>query len=366
MTVAAAGYAVDRLTPARHVASELARVAPAALAFSDLTASYMHPNTGDLSRVREHERCDDPAAWLVGQALDALERNGKAGRVQVERDGEEFRLLVPFEDLRFGGKKLAALHDDHALLRAPFDPMTGRFAGNVRKNTGKDSMDGLRESMREFGWIEQLPAIKDERGVVLMGHRRLAVAAELGIEPVISTVRFGDGDAADAKRFRLAVASNLDAKPFTREERQNIAEYLYGEREWTMARIGQALNVSQKTISKDLTGFIPPVTTPRPKGGRPKQQRKQDDPRAHEVIRERIEAERPVDAEGLSRQLGLGKGTIQLAEAAVRAKMEVEAEPVLGQMLALMSRLADLATVVQIRQAADDRVAALGGESWKQ
>jgi len=41
-------------------------------------------------------------------------------------------------------------------------------------------------------------------------------------------------------------------------------------REWTMERIAKALNVSHKTISKDLSEFVPEVQN-KPKGkGRPK------------------------------------------------------------------------------------------------
>jgi hypothetical protein len=109
-----------------------------------------------------------------------------------------------------------------------------------------------------------------------MSHRRLAVAAELraagrdDITDNVQIVEFGSGDEANAKRFRLAVASNLDAKPFTPEERKDIAEYVYGERDWTLVRIGQALNVSKSQVAKDLKGFPPSGKPNRPKGGRPK------------------------------------------------------------------------------------------------
>lgn len=43
--------------------------------------------------------------------------------------------------------------------------------------------------------------------------------------------------------------------PFTPTQRKRIAEYLYGEREWTMARIAKAFGVVQPTISNDLAGL---------------------------------------------------------------------------------------------------------------
>jgi ParB-like chromosome segregation protein Spo0J len=258
-------YPLDLVSPVRHVATELGRAAPAALPVSELAAGYQHPNTGDLARVRSQEGCasnTEAEAWLIDRAIAELGS-------QVEMNGSGYRLTRDVDKVRYPGKKLLHLYDDpYAQFRAPFDPMTGRFSDNIRRNTGKDGMVELRESMREFGWLPDFPAIADERGVVLVGHRRLAVAQELGIEPQIRTVHLGDGDEADARRFALAIASNLGAKPFTPEERKDIAEYLYGERDWSQDRIAEALKVSQYTVSQDLRNYSPPIKTER--RGRPK------------------------------------------------------------------------------------------------
>lgn len=72
----------------------------------------------------------------------------------------------------------------------------------------------------------------------------------------------------------LAIASNLGGKPFTPEERKDLAAYLYKEREWTMTRIAAALKVSQQTISNDLKGLPTTGKPSRPKGGRPKGSRR--------------------------------------------------------------------------------------------
>jgi ParB/RepB/Spo0J family partition protein len=251
------GYALDFLTVVRHVATEMESVRPGgALSIDALAASYDHSIPGDLTRVRHHhDLSSDEAAkrFLVERAVNAL--NSRNGKAQVGLTDDGWQLLKPLADVRYERKKVHPLIDPHKQLRAPFDPMTGEFSENIRRNTGKDSMDELRESMREFGWIVHLPAIQDERGVIIMGHRRLAVAQELGIEPNIKPFTFGDGDEGDARRLKLAIASNLGAKPFTPEERARIAEYLYGEREWSEERIAQALNVSQPTVSRDLELF---------------------------------------------------------------------------------------------------------------
>jgi hypothetical protein len=161
-------------------------------------------------------------------------------------------------------------------LRDPFNPDGGEFAKNIRSITGVDDTE-LRQSLNQFGWLPDLPALADENGVILVGHRRIRLAKQLDIEPVIKTLRIGKGDEADAKRLALAIASNLGHAPMTRDDRKRIAEYLYGQREWTMQRIAEALNVGTMTVHRDLANFTnvvkskPSKTASNPKGaGRPK------------------------------------------------------------------------------------------------
>jgi ParB-like chromosome segregation protein Spo0J len=81
-----------------------------------------------------------------------------------------------------------------------------QLAADLRREFG--SADELRASLQSFGWHSRYPAIEDEYGNVLVGNRRLAVARELGITPVIEKVKFGNGDEADAERLKLALISN--------------------------------------------------------------------------------------------------------------------------------------------------------------
>lgn len=258
------GYALNMLTPVRHVATELDKAAPVGLSVGQLAGTYTHSIPGDLSRVRRHEGCgtdEDAVLLLIQRAIEALGR-------QVASDGDGGYVLArPFDKLRYERKSLHRIRDDHALLRDPFNPMIdGNFSENIRSFTSGD-LDELRESMRDFGWLDHHPAVMDERGVVLVGHRRLAVAKELGITPSVVTVRLGDGDEADAKRFRIAIASNLGHKPFTPKDRAKIAKYLY-EADWSQERIAEALNVSQSTIRDDLHELV--GTTNSPRRGRPR------------------------------------------------------------------------------------------------
>jgi ParB-like chromosome segregation protein Spo0J len=153
-------------------------------------------------------------------------------------------------------------------IKKPFDPNGGEFAENIRNITGDDT--ALRESMQRAGWIKHLPAFTDENGIVIVGHRRLKIAKELGIKPVIHELTFGKGDAGDAKRLQLAIASNTGGKGLTQGDRKRIATYLYTQQNWKQQEIADAMNVSQKQISRDLEGLDMASKPPRPKGGRPK------------------------------------------------------------------------------------------------
>jgi ParB-like chromosome segregation protein Spo0J len=152
----------------------------------------------------------------------------------------------------------------------------GEFSANIRAIGGDDTE--LRESLKAFGWVPEFPALVDENGVVLVGNRRVKIAKELGIEPVLETVNCGNGSEADARRFKLAIASNIGHQAMTAVDRKRIAQHLYGKQEWTMQRIAEALGTTHKTISKDLNEFVPlvqikshPKTTSNPKGaGRPR------------------------------------------------------------------------------------------------
>lgn len=163
-------------------------------------------------------------------------------------------------------------------LHDPFNPKTGKFADNIRAR-GADDLADLLQSMQRWGWLKHFPAIQDENGVTLVGHRRLRAAAKLGIDPVIEKFSFGQGDEADAERLKLAIASNIGFKQMTRDDRKRIAEYLYGQREWTMEKIAEALDVSARTVSTDLEGFEATSKPPRPKGGRPKGSGKRTGPK---------------------------------------------------------------------------------------
>lgn len=260
------GYALDFISVIRHVATKLDE-APDGLSVGELAAGY-RGFPADLGRVQHHHTLPTERAavtFLMERAVLAL-----GNQLQSEdREGiEVWRLARPFNQLRYERRSIARVVSSK--LGDPFNPLKDGWAVNVRHNPDRDDLTELIDSMREFGWLPEFPAIQDERGVILVGHRRLKVADQLGIEPQVKSITFGQGDEADARRAKLAIASNIGAKPLTPTDRAAIAEYLYEERGWTMTRIGEALRVSTMQISRDLASCNPGLKPPRPKGGRPK------------------------------------------------------------------------------------------------
>jgi len=77
--------------------------------------------------------------------------------------------------------------------------------------------------------------------------------------PVHVLVQHGDLALGDARLAR--------AEPFSPKDRKRIAKYLYGERSWTMARIGAALNVEPGDNYERPTGFGNRYQTSAPQGG---------------------------------------------------------------------------------------------------
>ena len=264
----APAYPLDLVSPVRHVAAKLAKASPEALAALDLADSYNHPNPADLARVCSQEGCAsdrEATQWLINRAISEL-----GTQVVSNPDGTvQLAAGKSLDDLRYKRKKIYAVIDNHGLFHDPFNPMSGVFSSNIRLGRGPDDMEELRASMQEFGWVPEFPALKDKRGVLLTGHRRMKLAEELGIEPEIKVLTdLGVGDEHDIRRIKISLASNLGFKPMTPSDRKAFAASLYLEG-WTMAAIGEVLRVTQQTISNDLQGLQITGKPRRPKGGRP-------------------------------------------------------------------------------------------------
>jgi hypothetical protein len=130
----------------------------------------------------------------------------------------------------------------------PFDPWP---EGLVQERLR--DLDELRELMRAFGWLRWSPAFKDENGVVMDGHRRLAVAEELGIEPIVTVKRFGRGDKADVRRVQFMLTANTGQSDLGHADRERLAKYLYGDPVWSIERVANALDLAVTNPAAPVT-----------------------------------------------------------------------------------------------------------------
>jgi ParB-like chromosome segregation protein Spo0J len=287
----------------------------------ELSATYHHHSSGDLHRIclHEHQPSDRAAEiWLIKRAVTEL---GK--QVEHGKDGR-LRLTVAVDELRDWRRRRIALEiDPNKLFHDPFNPLTegGVFARNIRAPQGRDDTTELEQSMQAFGWLDELPAIADERGVVLSGHRRLEVAKKLGIEPRIQTRHYGEGDQGTVRRAVLAFAANVGVKPLTAADRRFIAKRLYEDEGLTQAEIAQRLHVTQETISRDLAKVMHMHNPER--GGRPRK------PPDSAILRGKAKMAASMADEGeapetIGKQFGVGPKRAQEYVERGRAERQIE------------------------------------------
>ena len=129
---------------------------------------------------------------------------------------------------------------------------------------GRFDDDELRASMQKSGWLELFPGYADENNCLIVGHRRMKIAQELGIKPVVKTITFGDGSDGAAKRLEAAIASNIGTATLTQRDRKRIAELAY-QHGYTQKQIGDLLGVSQRQISTDIGDLEVTSKSPRAK-----------------------------------------------------------------------------------------------------
>jgi hypothetical protein len=243
------GYALDLLSPIRHVATEMERAAPAALSIKDMAASYQHSIPGDLSRIRLHEGCtsdDDATHWLIGHAVEVLTFRGKGGQRQVEQVDGGYRLVVNFDELRYDRRKLHRASDggpeeERRTLRAVYNDLHAErpFHVTVIGTRGGAKETRLRlhplahaiPQVGEKDFFELAADIKAHGvrnpitlfgGEVLDGRHRLAVASALSLP--VRTVEF-DGDETAARDE--VISQNVQRRHLTIAQRGLIARELY-------------------------------------------------------------------------------------------------------------------------------------------
>jgi hypothetical protein len=286
------GYPLDFHTVVRQVATKLERARPEAVSVEQLIIGMEVP-LHDLNRVKVNHRIEsdrEAVRYLVERAIEAI---------QAQPQNGGFVLSAPLAELTYDGSPIHPSDENpYERLGNAYDPMRrdAAFKQNIRAGSLQSQLGDLEPlcwSMREWGWIDELGrAIVDERGVVIVGHRRLAVADELGItettagRPIRQQVEFGRGDDADIRRTQMAIASNWDQKKLTPADRRKIAFKLYHDHEWSQQAIAQALQVSQAQVSYDLSELSGTYNSdaPRKRGGKRKPNPKEPEIKADLLV----------------------------------------------------------------------------------
>jgi len=245
------GYALNLLSPIRHVATEMDRAAPAALSVDEMATTYQ-AIPGDLARVKLHEHCttdDEATIWLIRKAIAALRQRGKSGPAQLVGDaksGYRFADGITFEDLRYDRKRLHRAYeeggeDERQALRAVYNDLNAERAFYVTiagaRGASKEQrlrLHPLAHAIPQVTWkeFEELAGDIKRHGVrnpitvfdgrVLDGRHRLAIAAALKVP--LRTVEF-EGDETAARDE--VISQNVQRRHLTITQRALIVQELF-------------------------------------------------------------------------------------------------------------------------------------------
>ena len=120
-------------------------------------------------------------------------------------------------------------------------------------------LDELTESIRAYGLLQ--PVIvrpRDDRYMLIAGHRRFAAVQRLGWEQVPAIVR--DAESSDA--FVLSLVENLQRADLRPREEAAALEALLREREWSTRQVAAAIHRSASYVSRRLRVFDDAVLAP--------------------------------------------------------------------------------------------------------
>lgn len=215
--MAKTGYPLDLVTPVRHVATELDRVAPAALSLGDLAGSYRHPIAADLTRVREREGCEtdhDAIIFILDRAIDEL-------GTQIASNGGGITLAKPFDELRYRRSKLVRLvatdnNDEKRALKAVYNDLREDrtfwvivAGGRGSKKEHRFKLHPLARAIPQITEKEFYEMAADVKthgvklpivvyaGQVLDGRHRVAIASALKVPLRVSEFIGTDPEARD-------------------------------------------------------------------------------------------------------------------------------------------------------------------------
>ncbi len=122
----------------------------------------------------------------------------------------------------------------------------------------------------------QVPVEYDDDGNVLDGHHRISACEEIGIKDYPIVVRIG---LSEEEKVEHVLSLNLNRRHLTADQRQQVVVNLR-EQGWSLRRIGEKLDVSYKTVERDLavTNVTPERVTGKDGKSYPAQQPEKQQP----------------------------------------------------------------------------------------
>src|SRR5580765_5799309 len=140
-------YALDLLNPTRHLRTAIDTAAGSAVSARAVAQTYVHPNAGDLTRVKKHEKQandDEAHLWMIKEAALQMKRWLSSQEVEGET-WISLKTNARSDQLKIYGVKVLADTNPNAVFDDLFDP-NRQFAVNVRVPNQKDDDTELEES----------------------------------------------------------------------------------------------------------------------------------------------------------------------------------------------------------------------------
>jgi ParB family chromosome partitioning protein len=129
----------------------------------------------------------------------------------------------------------------------------------VRKRQKEDADNALMQSLREEGMLQPIRArLEDGKPIVVVGHRRAAMAARLGMEKV--PVIFDDRQLGLVETLVAQLAENLAREDLSPLEKASGVRQLMDATGWTCARVAGKIGLSPASVSK----LLPLLSLPQP------------------------------------------------------------------------------------------------------
>jgi DNA-binding XRE family transcriptional regulator len=138
------------------------------------------------------------------------------------------------------------------------DPLDGALAKAKATADRKKDVGELVGSMRRDGWLPGSTIVKDSRGMIISGNRRMEAIIKLRgegvtIEPHVIVLPAVISEVANRHRNEAFFAYNRGQKAWTKGQREELSAILIAAG-YTQAEAAELIGVSRQTVGNDVAG----------------------------------------------------------------------------------------------------------------